>query len=201
MNQLEAQQLDFYDKIRYCLFVNKQLNLPNTLSVIRICMAPIIFFLIVFHSERVHVFLIVLYILTVILDFFDGYFARLFSLETELGKILDPLADKLLVLLILLALISVSNFPIWLAILIVLRDILIIIASSIIYRSNNVIRPSIIIGKVTFFMISLLFLLYIIDMDMNSIGILKEFFCVSSFGFLIWSFLDYYKVYKRIRNG
>ena len=181
--------------------MKKQLNLPNTLSIIRICMAPIIFFLIVFHSEKVHIFLIVLYILTVILDFFDGYFARLYSLETELGKILDPLADKLLVLLILLALISVSNFPIWLAILIVLRDILIIIASSIIYRSNNVIRPSIIIGKVTFFMISLLFLLYIIDMDMNSIGILKEFFCVSSFGFLIWSFLDYYKVYKRIRNG
>ncbi len=192
--------LDLCKEIRYCYYVKKYFNLPNTLSVIRLIMAPIIFFLIIFHSSKTHFFLIVLYILTVVLDFFDGYFARLYSLETELGKILDPVADKLLVLLIMIALISVSDFPVWLAILIVLRDVLIIIASSIIYKSNNEIKPSIIVGKVTFFMISFLFLLYIIDIDMKSIGILKDFFCVSSFAFLIWSFLDYYKVYKRIRN-
>lgn len=180
--------------------MQKHFNLPNTLSFIRICMAPVIFFLIIFHTDKTHVFLIILYILTVVLDFFDGYFARLYSQETELGKILDPVADKLLVLLIMIALISVSDFPIWLAILIVLRDILILIASSIIYKSNSEIKPSIIVGKVTFFILGLLFLLYIIDIDMNRINILKDFFCVSSFTFLIWSFFDYYKVYKRIRN-
>ena len=166
----------------------------------RIIMAPVIFFLILFNSRDTYYLLIILYIVTVVLDFFDGYFARLYSLETELGKILDPVADKLLVLLILIALISVSDFPVWLAILIILRDILIIIASSIIYKSNNKIKPSIIVGKVAFFMISFLFLLYIIDMGMSSINVLKDFFCVSSFAFLIWSFFDYYKVYRRIRN-
>jgi len=181
--------------------VKGQLNLPNTLSIVRIIMAPVIFFLIIFHTRDTYYLLIILYILTVILDFFDGYFARLYSLETELGRILDPIADKLLVLLIIIALIPVANFPIWLAILILLRDILIIIASSIIYKSKNEVKPSIIVGKVTFFMISFLFLLYIIDMDYGKIGILKDFFCVSSFAFLIWSFIDYYKVYKRIRNG
>ena len=163
-------------------------------------MAPVIFFLIIFHTKSSYVILIILYILTVVLDFFDGYFARLYSLETELGKILDPVADKLLVLLIMIALISVSDFPVWMAILIVFRDILILIASSIIYRTKSEIKPSIIVGKVTFFMISFLFLLYLIDIDMNRIYILKDFFCVSSFAFLIWSFFDYYKVYKRIRN-
>ena len=164
-------------------------------------MAPVIFILILFHSSNTHIILIVLYILTVILDFFDGYFARLYSLETELGKILDPLADKLFVLLILIALIIVSDFPIWLAFLIIIRDILIVIASSIIYKSKHEVKPSIIVGKVTFFMVTFLFLLYIIDIDINKIKIIKDFFCVSSFAFLIWSFLDYYKVYKRIRNG
>jgi len=135
------------------------------------------------------------------LDFFDGFLARKLSQETELGKVLDPLADKLLFFFTILALTIKSDFPIWLAILVFSRDFLILIASVLMYKGKHTVAPSNLIGKITFGVFGTLILVYIIDLyESVNLEILKNFFIVFSFSFLIWSWIEYFNIFVRYRK-
>ncbi len=183
--------------------VNKNLNIPNVMSAVRLIATPVIFWLILYSTPGNYPWLFVTYIVAALMDFFDGYFARKLKLETELGKILDPLADKLMVLAILAALMMRGDFPVWIAAPVILRDLLILVASMVLYKSRNFVQPSLIIGKITFFMVCFLILLHIITLNhtLEGIEMVKSFFAVVTLVFIIWSFGEYYQVYKIIKKG
>ena len=72
------------------------MNLPNTLTVARICVTPLIAWLPFVHDWRLRLLAFVLFIAAAVTDYWDGHLARTRGLITDLGKQLDPLADKLL---------------------------------------------------------------------------------------------------------
>ena len=76
-------------------------RLINLLTSIRILLAPIILFLLIFEEYLICTFLFLLAGMT---DYFDGYLARKYNAESQLGEILDPIADKVLVVFILIGL-------------------------------------------------------------------------------------------------
>ena len=100
-------------------------RLPNILSTIRILLTPV--FLVLFFEPELWIKLIALgvYIIAAITDFFDGYYARKYNIETSLGAFLDPFADKLLTLsgFAVLPFIAADQFPWWAIIAIAVRDI------------------------------------------------------------------------------
>ncbi|NWF94390.1 MAG: CDP-diacylglycerol--glycerol-3-phosphate 3-phosphatidyltransferase [Syntrophaceae bacterium] len=99
------------------------LSLPNGLTIIRILAIPIILIL-VFYSEPVYPVITALFFLCVaVTDTLDGYLARRRGMVTTLGKFLDPLADKLLIVAALIALIPARGIPAWMVIVIVGREI------------------------------------------------------------------------------
>jgi len=105
--------------------LNRQqiLTLPNGLTIIRILAIPIILFLL-FYPERICRLITTLFFLLVaVTDTLDGYFARRRGLVTTLGKFLDPLADKLLIVAALIALIPARGIPTWMVIVIIGREI------------------------------------------------------------------------------
>ena len=105
--------------------LNRQqiLSLPNGLTVIRILAIPIILILL-FSSGRIYqVITAFLFLLVAVTDTLDGYLARRRGVVTTLGKFLDPLADKLLVVTALIALIPARGIPFWMVIVIVGREI------------------------------------------------------------------------------
>ena len=69
------------------------MNLPNTLSVLRMCMIPL--FVVAYFLSPV--WAVVVFVLAAFTDFLDGYIARKYNMVTDLGKLLDPMADKVLV--------------------------------------------------------------------------------------------------------
>lgn len=77
------------------------INFINFITIARIFLAPIILVFLIFGNYLVCVLLFFLAGLT---DYFDGYFARKYNAESELGEILDPIADKILVVFILIGL-------------------------------------------------------------------------------------------------
>lgn len=98
-------------------------NVPNILTLIRICVIPIIIITFYFDdtvfAHRLGAFL---FLLAAVTDFFDGYLARKYNLETNFGKMLDPIADKLLIGAVLLMLVKfnkVNEIP---CILILMRE-------------------------------------------------------------------------------
>ncbi len=99
------------------------LTLPNGLTIIRILAIPVILFLL-FYPERICRLITTLFFLLVAMtDTLDGYFARRRGLVTTLGKFLDPLADKLLIVAALIALIPARGIPTWMVIVIIGREI------------------------------------------------------------------------------
>jgi CDP-diacylglycerol--glycerol-3-phosphate 3-phosphatidyltransferase len=99
------------------------LTLPNGITVIRILAIPVILILL-FTSGRLYQFIAALFFLSAaITDTLDGYLARRRRMVTSLGTFLDPLADKLLIVTALIALIPARNIPAWMVIVIVGREI------------------------------------------------------------------------------
>src|SRR5207249_1387937 len=106
------------------------LNLPNFLTLIRILSIP--FFLVFLAYHRCWEALI-LFVFGGVTDFLGGLAARLMHQQTALGAYLDPVADKLLVITSFIMLGSIGGIPMWLAIVVVVRDILIVVGYAIIY--------------------------------------------------------------------
>jgi len=178
------------------------LTLPNILSLLRLLMIPLIVTLMVNINDDLFPYLLIIYIVAVFLDFLDGFIARRFSQESELGKIIDPLADKLLVLSMLVTLTLKFGFPVWLAVFVFLRDILILWASILLYRGKRIVKPSLVVGKFTFGLLSLLIFVFIVDLhDRIDLWLIKQYLIVLSFSFLLWSWGAYFLVYMREKNG
>lgn len=99
------------------------INLPNTITLGRLLLVPVIFWLLVNGNTRLA---FMAFVCAGISDAIDGFLAKRFHLQTELGAYLDPLADKLLIVSIYVALGVAQKLPSWLVIAVVSRDILIV---------------------------------------------------------------------------
>jgi CDP-diacylglycerol--glycerol-3-phosphate 3-phosphatidyltransferase len=135
---------------------------PNLLSLCRILLIPIVAYFLSQPggiSEGVCVAVLALAGLT---DFLDGFLARRRNLTSRLGLILDPLADKLLAVAVVLLLVPTRGMPAWLAAAIIGRDLLILAGAAVLLRARRITVPSQIAGKYAFFYIVMLAGSYII---------------------------------------
>jgi CDP-diacylglycerol--glycerol-3-phosphate 3-phosphatidyltransferase len=102
---------------------NQILGLPNGLTIIRIIAIPVILILLCTSGQLYQLITAFFFLLVAVTDTLDGYLARRRKMVTTLGKFLDPLADKLLIVTALIALIPARNIPDWMVIVIVGREI------------------------------------------------------------------------------
>ena len=106
------------------------LNLPNSLAFFRILLAPLMFFMLVnapemfaqIHISWINYFAALIFVIASVTDFFDGYIARSWDQKTKLGAILDPLADKMLILAAFLGLMMLGRASAWAVYLILIRE-------------------------------------------------------------------------------
>ena len=104
------------------------LNLPNLLTYARIVMVPVVAGLVMWGGAFAHWLALGIFIIAAITDFFDGWLARRWQLQSSLGRMLDPIADKLLVAAALLALVgdnTIEGAHLWAAIIILCREVLV----------------------------------------------------------------------------
>lgn len=87
------------------------INLPNLLTFLRIIMIPVVLWLMTNGTPRANFYALIVYILTAVTDFLDGWLARRMGLISVLGKFLDPLADKLLVMATLVWMVYLDRLP------------------------------------------------------------------------------------------
>jgi len=99
------------------------LTLPNGVTILRILAIPFILVLLFHMGRGYQLVTAVLFLGAAVTDTFDGYLARRRQMVTTLGKFLDPLADKLLIVTALIALIPSREIPVWMVIIIVGREI------------------------------------------------------------------------------
>ncbi len=118
--------------------MERALNLiPNVITLGRVILVPLVFWLLVTGQTQAAFFA---FIVAGISDAIDGWLAKSFGWATELGAYLDPLADKLLIVSIFLALGVDGKLPLWLVIAVVSRDILIVVAVVLSWLLSNPVR-------------------------------------------------------------
>jgi len=98
------------------------LNAPNILTVLRILMIPVIVVALLNETKEGDVIAAGLFALAALTDGLDGYIARRHRQETTFGKLMDPLADKLLVTAALISLVSLDRLAAWVAMVIIARE-------------------------------------------------------------------------------
>lgn len=102
--------------------------LPNLLTYGRIAAVPAIAACLFYPEDYAHWIALGIYVAACITDFFDGYLARIWNLQSSLGRMLDPIADKLLISVVLLMLVAdgtIEGVHIWAAIIILCREVLV----------------------------------------------------------------------------
>jgi CDP-diacylglycerol---glycerol-3-phosphate 3-phosphatidyltransferase len=99
------------------------LNLPNMLTVLRIMLVPVLVVALLGNTPQGDVLAAVVFALASLTDFVDGYLARSRQSVTTFGKLMDPLADKLLIVAALVALVSLNRLEAWVAMVIITREL------------------------------------------------------------------------------
>jgi CDP-diacylglycerol--glycerol-3-phosphate 3-phosphatidyltransferase len=170
------------------------LNLPNGITIIRVLAIPIILLLLFYPGQIYQLITAFFFLLVAVTDTLDGYLARRHGMVTTLGKFLDPLADKLLIVTALIALIPARGIPFWMVIVIVGREIAVTGLRGIAVSQDIVISSSTLGKYKTVFEGASIFFL-ILNGDYFAIN-----FCYVGMGllwvallFAVFSGIDYFK--------
>jgi len=142
---------------------------PNLMSLLRILLTIPIGYFLAQGDERSALICLILMVVAGLTDFLDGFLARRLNQITELGLILDPLADKILAIVIIIELIVFRDFPLWLALMIFARDVVIIIAGMLIVKRKDSIPASTLTGKYYFGSIATLIISWISNFEFGQI--------------------------------
>ena len=170
---------------------NKILTIPNLFSFLRIILI-IIAGCQLYNHNNINAFII--YLTAIITDFFDGFFSCILNQISELGKILDPLADKLMVISAVLILLLQHRMPLWFVLIVVIRDILILLGGLYAKTKIKFIIPSILIGKIAAVFLMITFVLNILNFEY-----IIYFYCISAV-LCVVSFIAYILNAKKIFN-
>ncbi len=104
-------------------------TIPNTLTVCRLAVTPAVAMVFLILPRPLADWIaLVMFILAAVTDFLDGYLARLWKQESRFGKMLDPVADKAMVVIALLVLVALAGLSVWItipAVVIIFREILV----------------------------------------------------------------------------
>src|SRR3972149_6492846 len=101
------------------------MNLPNALTISRIVLTFLFIFFICSAGLISKFIAAVLFLIASLTDFYDGYYAKKYQLTSDFGKIMDPIADKVLVLAAFFVFTHMRLIPVWMFALIFIREVLI----------------------------------------------------------------------------
>ena len=175
------------------------LSHPNTLTLFRIAAVPIIVILMLFPNRATTFLAAIFFSAAAITDYFDGYLARKFGLVSNLGKVMDPVADKLLVCSAFIMLTSLGWVPAWMVCIIIGREIAVTGLRNIIAEKGEDVSASNLGKYKTGFQIAAAIPLLIhypfLGLDANAIG---RFFLWGALVFTIWSGIDYFVKFRNL---
>jgi CDP-diacylglycerol--glycerol-3-phosphate 3-phosphatidyltransferase len=99
------------------------LNVPNVLTVLRILLVPVLVVALVGHTKNGDLLAAGVFAAASVTDLLDGYLARARGSVTTFGKLMDPVADKLLIIAALVSLVSLGRLDAWVAMVIIAREL------------------------------------------------------------------------------
>jgi cardiolipin synthase len=118
-------------------------NIPNLVSLLRIVLIPLFIYLMFIPTMASRIWALVVFIIASLTDILDGWSARKLQQETDVGKFLDPMADKFLVISAMISFLFLDPLiPLWMILIIIARDLLITLMRYLAIRQGTELRTS-----------------------------------------------------------
>lgn len=163
--------------------------IPNLFTILRLLTYPFIFYFLIKEDLILASIFIVLAVAT---DIFDGLLARSLNQVSDLGKILDPFADKLGIGIFIVYATIYKGFPIWACVLVIAKETLVLLAGLLVIRKRRLVPVSAFWGKFNAWIWGFTILLYILGLDY-----IKKIFLVIAVMVVLISALVYSKKFVR----
>jgi CDP-diacylglycerol--glycerol-3-phosphate 3-phosphatidyltransferase len=135
-------------------------NVPNVLTVLRILLVPVLVVALLEETDNGDILAAIVFAVASVTDYLDGWFARSRNIITPFGKVMDPIADKLLVIGALVSLVSLNRLAAWVAMVIIARELAVTVARA---QASDVI-PAAQLGKLkTVIQVAAIFFVILFD--------------------------------------
>lgn len=169
------------------------MTISNAVTLSRLILLPFIVYFLV-TDQRLVAFIVML--VSLCSDTVDGFLARRLHQESEVGKILDPVCDKISLTVIVITLLLLDLIPLWGVVIIILRDTLILIGSFVMITHKSILLKSNVMGKITGALLGAVVLAFTIDLRQ-----LGEILLYLSIPVIIASFAVYFGRYIKTMKG
>lgn len=175
----------------------------NLISVLRVIMAPGIAVALYYEKITGNIWYckvaVALFLVIAVSDFVDGILARLLHQVSRLGQFLDPLADKCVILIVAVTLYYFRQFPLWMIVLIVIRDVLHIVGGFYLFYVRDIqVRPSV-AGKCMVVIMGLCGLIFIVSPSYTIAGFtLQQLSLALVVVFILLSSVANWRIYSKI---
>lgn len=176
-------------------------TLPNLLSLFRIAVIPFLVYLLTFPDPGSAIAAATLFLVATLTDFFDGYLARRHRAVSDIGRILDPVADKLLILSTLIMLAAIDrepSVPAWLVVIIVARETAVTVLRCI-ALTEGIVMEAEDLGKYKFILQSFAVVGLLVHYDYFGVDFYTAgmYFLVVSTAIALWSGVNYHVQFFR----
>ena len=165
--------------------------ISNQLSLLRVVLILPIYYFLKLDTMVGNYLAVFLMLLVALTDVLDGRLARKLNQQSDFGRVVDPVADKIAIAVIALMLINLRDLPIWFLVLVLTRDIAILLLGLFVISKQKIVIESQRIGKVTAFMLGTLMIIYTLDLP-----ILKEIFLWTNVALILASSIVYFGKFK-----
>ena len=173
-------------------------HIPNILSIIRICLVFV--FIALFFADMIYAALFV-FLLAGATDVLDGYLARRNGWISNLGKILDPFADKLMQCTVLICLFIKHYIPLWFVLPFIIKEVLMLLLGAIVIKRRSVVVVSKWYGKLTVCIFYGTIVLSVLLKDfLLENPLVAVLFFVPAVAFAVFSLASYVKQYAYLKH-
>lgn len=174
-------------------------NVPNCLSLFRIFLVPLLVVILLTRFPQKEWFGLAVFLTACFTDFLDGYIARRYNQISNLGKLLDPVADKLLISAAFISLVDIKVVPAWMVVVIIGREFAVTGLRNIAIQQNLTI-PASALGKFKMGSQVVAIALLIIQKKLNTFAIISQIalwvVLVAAMGSMIDYFIKFAKLFK-----
>ncbi|MGE5631685.1 MAG: CDP-alcohol phosphatidyltransferase family protein [Caulobacteraceae bacterium] len=125
------------------------MNIPNVLTIIRFLLIPAFVYYFFSPMKNGVKISIIIFVAAGLTDILDGFIARRFNLITRLGIVLDPLADKLMLLTVLISITLKNQIPVWVIVIVAAKETLMILGALTLFNDHDIVVPANRFGKLS----------------------------------------------------
>ena len=165
--------------------------LPNLISVSRVLLTPVVIYFLSLGDKGI-LWASLLFIIIIISDWLDGFLSRKLNEVSALGVILDPIADKIVIAGMSIALVVYKGFPLWLLLTLLIKDFALLLGGVLLYKSTHTVSMANFWGKATTVSLAVLAGLHILNIQFlitTSIIVTLTFLAISTFYYVRYFFI------------